>query len=54
MVTEPAATPLTNPEELFTVAVFVLDEDQVPPLTIFESWSVAPARTVLLPVISGK
>ncbi len=41
--TDPAATPVTAPELLPTVAIEVLDVDQVPPPTVLVYVVVVPA-----------
>lgn len=46
MVAVPAATPVTTPVELFTVATAVLLDDQAPPALPFEANVVVPLTQI--------
>jgi hypothetical protein len=52
MITEPAATPVTTPEELI-VAKAVLLLAHVPPPVVSVSVAVFPTHTAVLPTIPG-
>ena len=52
MVAEPAATPVTTPEEE-TVATAASEVVQVPPARVLDKDVVAPAQTVVVPEIVG-
>ena len=52
MVKEPAATPVTTPVLLFTVAKDVLLLAHTPPLIVSAKVDVAPVQMVVVPVIS--
>jgi hypothetical protein len=52
IVAVPAETPLTTPVEASTVAVAVLDDVQTPPAGVLASVVVAPAHTLVVPVIA--
>jgi hypothetical protein len=52
IVVLPAATPVTTPVA-FTVAVAVLAVDHTPPVVAFAKAVVAPAHTVVVPVIAA-
>jgi hypothetical protein len=52
MFTDPAKTPVTTPL-LFTVAILVLDELQVPPEVVFVKFIVAPSQTFVGPEIGA-
>ena len=52
IVADPAETPLTTPVEASTVAVAVLDDVQTPPAGVLASVVVAPAHTLVVPVIA--
>ena len=47
----PAATPVTTPEEALTVAMFVLELVQVPPLTVELSVDVPLTQKLVVPLI---
>ena len=49
MVEVPAVTPVTTPEAL--MVAFPLELDHVPPEVAFDKLVVAPAQTVVVPVI---
>ena len=53
IVAVPAETPLTTPVEASTVAVAVLDDVQTPPAGVLASVVVAPAHTLVVPVIAA-
>jgi hypothetical protein len=52
MVAEPAATPVTTPEEE-TVATAASEVDHVPPASELDKFVVAPAHTVVVPEMVG-
>lgn len=54
MVVTPSATPVTIPVDAPTVAVVVLDEDQVPPAVASVSVVVPPIQTTgVPPIVAG-
>ena len=51
IVTVPAATPVTTPEDALTVATPVLELVQLPPETVELNVEVEPTQTLVLPLI---
>ena len=49
----PAATPVTAPVELFTVAIEVFELDQVPPVNELVNVELAPTLVVVVPEMEG-